>query len=68
MINHLFNDIEYGSNDEQKEFEKKRDVNSGTVIAKISELLDDKQRKKSQLKIQSWESDIKALIQNKTKL
>jgi len=35
-LNQLINDIEYGSSDEQKEFEKKRDLNSGAIITKIS--------------------------------
>jgi len=67
MLGQLLNDIEFGSNEEQKEFEKKRDMNNGSVIAKISELLDDKQRKKTQAKIQNWENDIKVLIQYKAK-
>ena len=67
MLNQLFNDIEFGSTNEQKEFEKKRDVNSGTIVAKITELFDEKQRKKSQVKIQNWENYIKSLIQNKSK-
>jgi hypothetical protein len=37
------------------------------VIAKISEILNDKQRKKAQSKIQSWENDVQLLITQKPK-
>jgi len=67
MITQLFLEIEQGSTPEQKEFEKKRDLQSGTILAKITELFDDQQRKKTQAKIRSWENDVQALIQYKLK-
>jgi len=67
MINQLFNDIELGSTPEQKEFEKKRDLHSGIVLAKITELFDEQQRKKTQAKIRSWEQDLQKLIQQTSK-
>ena len=67
MINQLFNDIELGSTHEQKEFEKKRDLHSGIVLAKITELFDEQQRKKTQAKIRSWEQDLQKLIQQTSK-
>jgi hypothetical protein len=67
MINQLFNEIELGSTSEQKEFEKKRDLHSGIVMAKITELFDEQQRKKTQVKIRSWEQDIQKLIQQASK-
>lgn len=66
-LNQLFNEIELGSTQEQKDFEKKRDLHAGIVIAKISEILNDKQRKKAQSKIQSWENDVNLLITQKPK-
>ena len=66
-LNQLFNEIELGSTQEQKDFEKKRDLHAGIVIAKISEILNDKQRKKTQSKIQSWENDVSVLITQKPK-
>jgi hypothetical protein len=67
MINQLFNEIELGSTPEQKEFEKKRDLHSGIVLAKITELFDEKQRKKTQAKMRSWEQDLQVLIQQASK-
>ena len=67
MINQLFNEIELGSSAEQKEFEKKRDLHSGIVLAKITELFDEQQRKKTQAKIKSWEQDLQKLIQQASK-
>jgi hypothetical protein len=67
MINQLFNEIELGSTAEQKEFEKKRDLHSGIVLAKITELFDEQQRKKTQAKIKSWEQDLQKLIQQASK-
>ena len=67
IINQLFNEIELGSTPEQKEFEKKRDLHSGIVLAKITELFDDQQRKKTQAKIRSWEQDLQKLIQQPAK-
>jgi len=67
MINQLFNEIELGSTPEQKDFEKKRDLHSGIVLAKITELFDEQQRKKTQAKIRSWEQDIQILIQQASK-
>jgi hypothetical protein len=67
IINQLFNEIELGSTPEQKEFEKKRDIHSGIVLAKITELFDDQQRKKTQAKIRSWEQDVQKLIQQASK-
>ena len=67
MINQLFNEIELGSTTEQKEFEKKRDLHSGIVLAKITELFDEQQRKKTQAKIRSWEQDLQILIQQASK-
>jgi len=67
IINQLFNDIELGSTPEQKEFEKKRDLHSGIVLAKITELFDEQQRKKTQAKIRSWEQDLQKLIQQASK-
>jgi hypothetical protein len=67
IITQLFLEIEQGSTPEQKEFEKKRDLQSGTILAKITELFDDQQRKKTQAKIRSWENDVQALIQYKSK-
>jgi hypothetical protein len=67
IINQLFNEIELGSTPEQKEFEKKRDLHSGIVLAKITELFDEQQRKKTQAKIRSWEQDIQKLIQQASK-
>jgi hypothetical protein len=67
MINQLFNEIELGSTAEQKEFEKKRDLHSGIVLAKITELFDEQQRKKTQAKIKSWEQDLQKLIQQTSK-
>ena len=66
-LNQLFNEIELGTSQEQKDFEKKRDLHAGIVIAKISEILNDKQRKKAQSKIQSWENDVSVLITQKPK-
>jgi hypothetical protein len=66
-LNQLFNEIELGTSQEQKDFEKKRDLHAGIVIAKISEILNDKQRKKTQSKIQSWENDVSVLITQKPK-
>jgi hypothetical protein len=66
-LNQLFNEIELGTSQEQKDFEKKRDLHAGIVIAKISEILNDKQRKKAQSKIQSWENDVQLLITQKPK-
>ena len=67
IINQLFNEIELGSTPEQKEFEKKRDIHSGIVLAKITELFDEQQRKKTQAKIRSWEQDVQKLIQQASK-
>ncbi|BDW10972.1 hypothetical protein PSHI8_10540 [Polynucleobacter sp. SHI8] len=67
IINQLSNEIELGSTPEQKEFEKKRDLHSGIVLAKITELFDEQQRKKTQAKIRSWEQDIQKLIQQASK-
>ena len=67
MINQLFNEIELGSTTEQKEFEKKRDLHSGIVLAKITELFDEQQRKKTQAKLRSWEQDLQILIQQASK-
>ena len=67
MINQLFNEIELGSTPEQKEFEKKRDLHSGIILAKITELFDEQQRKKTQAKIRSWEQDLQILIQQASK-
>ena len=67
MMNQLFNEIELGSTTEQKEFEKKRDLHSGIVLAKITELFDEQQRKKTQAKIRSWEQDLQILIQQASK-
>ena len=67
MMNQLFNEIELGSTTEQKEFEKKRDLHSGIVLAKITELFDEKQRKKTQAKMRSWEQDLQVLIQQASK-
>ena len=66
-INQLFNEIELGTSAEQKEFEIKRDLHSGIVLAKITELFDEQQRKKTQAKIRSWEQDIQKLIQQASK-
>ena len=67
MITQLFLEIEQGSTPEQKEFEKNRDVQSGTILAKITQLFDDQQRKKTQAKLRTWENDVQALIQHKSK-
>jgi len=67
MMNQLFNEIELGSTTEQKEFEKKRDLHSGIVLAKITELFDEQQRKKTQAKMRSWEQDLQILIQQASK-
>jgi len=67
MINQLFNEIELGSTPEQKEFEKNRDLHSGILLAKITELFDEQQRKKTQTKIRSWEQDLQILIQQASK-
>jgi hypothetical protein len=67
MINQLFNEIELGSTPEQKEFERRRDLHSGIVMAKITELFDEQQRKKTQAKIRSWEQDLQILIQQASK-
>ena len=67
MINQLFNEIELGSTPEQKEFERRRDLHSGIVLAKITELFDEQQRKKTQAKIRSWEQDLQILIQQASK-
>jgi hypothetical protein len=67
MITQLFLEIEQGSTPEQKEFEKKRDVQSGTILAKITQLFDDQQRKKTQAKLRSWENDVQSLMQQKSK-
>jgi hypothetical protein len=66
-INQLFNEIELGTSAEQKEFEIKRDLHSGIVLAKITELFDEQQRKKTQAKIRSWEQDLQKLIQQASK-
>jgi len=67
MLNQLFTEIELGTNAEQKEFEKKRDLHSGIILSKTTELLDQSQRKKSQEKIKAWENDLQILIQQKSK-
>jgi predicted RND superfamily exporter protein len=67
MITQLFLEIEQGSTPEQKEFEKNRDVQSGTILAKITQLFDDQQRKKTQAKLRTWENDVQSLIQQKSK-
>ena len=67
MLNQLFTEIELGSTAEQKEFEKKRDLHSGIILSKTTELLDQSQRKKSQEKIKAWENDLQILIQQKSK-
>jgi hypothetical protein len=67
MITQLFLEIEQGSTPEQKEFEKNRDVQSGTILAKITQLFDDQQRKKTQAKLRSWENDVQSLMQQKSK-
>lgn len=67
IVEQLLIELEFGSTPEQKEFEKKRDLNSGIILAKITAILDDQQRKKAQDKIRKWESDVQALIQYKTK-
>ena len=68
MMNQLFNEIELGSTTEQKEFEKKRDLHSGIILAKITELFDEQQRKKTQAKLRSWEQDLQILIQQASKI
>jgi len=68
MMNQLFNEIELGSTSEQKEFEKKRDLHSGIILAKITELFDEQQRKKTQAKLRSWEQDLQILIQQASKI
>ncbi len=67
IINQLLNEIEYGSTPEQKEFEKKRDLHSSIILVKITELFDEQQRKKTQVKIRSWEQDLQKLIQQPSK-
>jgi hypothetical protein len=67
MLNQLFTEIELGTTAEQKEFEKKRDLHSGVILSKTTELLDQSQRKKSQEKIKAWENDLQILIQQKSK-
>jgi Family of unknown function (DUF6279) len=61
----LFQDLVWGANPEQMELERKRDLQSAIVIAKISEILDMQQLKKSQNKLRSWEVDLQKLIQQK---
>ncbi len=67
ILNQLLDDLEFGSTKEQKEFESNRLMNSGILIAKISQVFDDQQRKKSQVKIQNWEKDLQNLIQHPKK-
>jgi hypothetical protein len=67
LLNQLFTDIELGSTNEQKEFEKKRDLHSGIILSKTTELLDQSQRKKAQEKIKVWENDLQILISQKSK-
>jgi hypothetical protein len=67
LLNQLFTEIELGSTTEQKEFEKKRDLHSGIILSKTTELLDQSQRKKAQEKIRAWENELQTLIQQKTK-
>ena len=62
LLNQLFTEIELGSTYEQKEFEKKRDLNSGIILSKTTELLDQSQRKKSLEKVRAWENDLQILI------
>ncbi len=67
LLNQLFTEIELGSTTEQKEFEKKRDLHSGIILSKTTELLDQSQRKKAQEKIKAWENDLQILISQKSK-
>ena len=67
LLNQLFTEIELGSTYEQKEFEKKRDLNSGIILSKTTELLDQSQRKKSLEKVRAWENDLQILISQKPK-
>ena len=67
LLNQLFTEIELGSTPDQKEFEKKRDLHSGIILSKTTELLDQSQRKKSQEKIKAWENDLQILISQKSK-
>ncbi len=67
IINQLFNDLELGVTADQKDFEKKRDLHSGIVLAKITELFDEQQRKKTQVKLKNWEQDLQTLIQQPSK-
>ncbi len=67
ILTQLFNDIEFGTTPEQKEFEKKRDVRSGIILAKTTALFNQSQRKKTQEKIKSWEDDLQVLAQQKAK-
>ena len=67
ILTQLFNDIEFGTTPEQKEFEKKRDVRSGIILAKTTALFNQSQRKKTQEKIKSWEDDLQVLAQQKSK-
>lgn len=67
ILMQLLNDIESGTTPEQKEFEKKRDLHSGIILAKTTALLNQNQLKKAQEKMRSWENDLQILIQQKSK-
>ncbi len=67
ILSQLLDDLEFGSTKEQKEFESNRMINSGILIAKITQVFDDQQRKKSQVKIHNWEKDLQILIPQPSK-
>jgi len=61
FLNYVRN-FEYGTNSENKETIQKRTDQFSEMIAQITELMDDKQRRHAQHKVGDWADDVKNLV------